>query len=106
MQEDTADRLIIVAKQVELLAQTVREEQPTPDDIKLIAQFLYDLSESGRDLTRVALDAIDQTEPEHPLRSAGAGSDVQVYLGHAGALLQAAQTFVGNAGDRLEEMHA
>lgn len=104
MQEELADRLIIASKQLELVTQDVRGARPLPEDMARIAAFLYDLGENARELATLALDAVDRAEPGHPVRAADTGGDVQVFLGHAGSLFEAAQTFSGEARQKLEAM--
>lgn len=103
--DSIVDRLILTAGQLDHLVDTVRDVRPAPEDMPAIAEFLRVLGECGQVLAKLALNAVDRAGPGHPVRSIERGGcEVQVYIGHAGALLMAVETFAGDAGQLLKKM--
>jgi hypothetical protein len=104
MTESIPDRLILAAGHLEVTEDAVLAGEPSAADMESLATYLHALAKHGRDIAELALDAVDRAASGSPVRASSEGSSVQIYLGHAQNLFEAAQTFAGDAKQLLKQM--
>ncbi|GAA4605087.1 hypothetical protein GCM10023195_17570 [Actinoallomurus liliacearum] len=98
------DRLIISMAEMEENAQLFAKEGVIADDLGKVTAYLNVLTEHGEALASLAVAAIRRAAPGHPVRVGENALSVQLYIGHAKNLLEAAQTFVSDAEQLLMKM--